>query len=226
MKESDLYPPLKIFLENQGYEVKSEIEHCDVVAIRGDESPLIVELKINFNLTILLQAVDRLKLSDIVYIGLPKGLAVFKKQRKSVIKLVRMLGLGLIIIDPHGKIGAVDVLADPGPYKPRQTKQRTQRLLKEFQGRVGDPNLGGSVSHGGTMTAYRQKALAIAAYLEEHGETKAAVIAKHLEEPKTRNILYDDVYGWFDRLGKGIYSLSPRGVLEFPAWRTKQNELP
>ncbi|GIS89162.1 MAG: hypothetical protein CM1200mP18_18720 [Gammaproteobacteria bacterium] len=32
----------------------------------------------------------------------------------------------------------------------------------------------------GIMTAYRQKALAIAEYLQEHGETKAAVIAQSL----------------------------------------------
>jgi len=220
MRESELYPALKTYLEKQGYEVKSEVEHCDVVAIRKDESPVIIELKVNFNLTILLQAVDRLKLSDTIYIGIPKGLAIFKKQRKAILKLIRLLGLGLIIIDPKGKIGAVEILCDPGPYKPRQIKQRSQRLLKEFQQRVGDPNLGGSVSHGGTMTAYRQKALAIAAYLQENGETKASVIAKALEEPKTRNILYDNVYGWFDRLGKGIYVLSPRGMTELPSWST------
>jgi hypothetical protein len=68
------------------------------------------------------------------------------------------------------------------------------------------------------MTVYRQKALAIAAYLHEHGETKAALVARALSEPKTRVILYDNVYGWFDRLGKGVYRLSPRGESEFPGW--------
>ena len=68
------------------------------------------------------------------------------------------------------------------------------------------------------MTAYRQKALAIAEYLQEHGETKAAVIAQLLAEPKTRAILYNNFYGWFDRLGKGVYALSPRGETEISKW--------
>lgn len=218
MQEVDLYPPLKAYLIKQGYDVKSEILNCDVVAVRGDEAPLIIELKLGLNLTILLQAVDRLKMSHTIYIGVPKGLAVLKKQRKKIIKLIRMLGLGLITIDPKARIGNVDVVCDPGDYKPRQIKKHKQRLLGEFQHRVGDPNQGGSTSRGGIMTAYRQKALAIATYLMEHGETKASVIAKTLEEPKTRAILYDNVYGWFERQGKGIYKMSPRGNSEVTGW--------
>ena len=218
MQEVDLYPPLKAYLVKQGYEVKSEILHCDVVAVRGDEVPLIIELKLGLNLTILLQAVDRLKMSDTIYIGVPKGLAVLKKQRKKIIKLIRMLGLGLIIIDPKARIGNIDVVCDPSDYKPRQIKKHKQRLLKEFQERVGDPNQGGTSTRKGITTAYRQKAIAISAYLLENGATKASMIAQELEEPKTRAILYDNVYGWFDRLGKGIYTLSPRGVSEIPGW--------
>ena len=86
--------------------------------------------------------------------------------------------------------------------------------------RAGDPNAGGSTVRRGIMTAYRQKALAIAEYLQKHGETKAAVIAQLLAEPKTRAILYNNVYGWFDRLGKGVYALSPRGETEISKWLT------
>ncbi|NQT62164.1 MAG: hypothetical protein HQ556_04325 [Candidatus Marinimicrobia bacterium] len=221
MQEIDLYPPLKTYLENQGYEVKSEILNCDVVALRKDEAAIIIELKLSLNLTILLQAVDRLKISNTIYIGVPKGLAVLKKRRKQIVKLMRMLGLGLIVIDPKSRIGNVDVLSDPGEYKPRQVKKQTQRLLREFQERVGDPNRGGSSMQRGIMTAYRQKALAISGYLLEHGATKAAIIAKVLEEPKTRSILYDNVYGWFDRLGQGVYTLSPRGEAELPDWKSR-----
>ena len=218
MREADLYMPLKTYLENQGYEVKSEIDHCDIVAIRNAEPPVIIELKLSINLTILLQAVDRMKLSDTVYIGVPKGLAILKKQRKRVIKLMRMLGLGLLVIEPSAKIGNVDVLCDPGEYKPRQIKRRVKHLLAEFQHRVGDPNLGGTSTQKGIITAYRQKAVAIAQYLNSKGATKAAIVAKALEEPKTRVILYDNVYDWFERLGKGVYDLSPRGKSELSEW--------
>ncbi len=221
MREIDLYPPLKQFLIQQGYEVKGEVQNCDVIAVRGDECVVVVELKLSINLTVVLQAVDRLQITDTVYIGVPKGITVLKKQRKHVVKLLRMLGLGLIVIDPAAAAGGVDVLCDPSGYKPRQVKQRTHRLLGEFMHRVGDPNAGGSSVRRGIMTAYRQKALAIAEYLREHGETKAAIIARSLAEPRTRVILYDNVYGWFDRLGKGVYALSPRGEIEFAQWLTR-----
>jgi hypothetical protein len=218
MREVDLYPPVKAFLSQQGYEVKGEVRDCDVIAVRGDEPMVVVELKLFFNLTIVLQAVDRLQISEVVYIGVPQGLAVLKRQRKKVIKLVRMLGLGLMEIDPDAKIGSVDVLCDPGAYKPRRVNHRANRLLGEFMHLVGDPNVGGSTSRRGKMTAYRQKAIAIASYLGENDETKAAIITAALAEPKTRAILYDNAYGWFDRLGKGVYGLSPRGKIEFLQW--------
>lgn len=49
-RETDLYPPVKAFLEAQGYVVKAEVARCDVVAVRGDEPPVVVELKTRFNL--------------------------------------------------------------------------------------------------------------------------------------------------------------------------------
>ena len=91
--------------------------------------------------------------------------------------------------------------------------------------RAGDPNAGGSTVRRGIMTAYRQKALAIAEYLQEHGETKAAVIAQSLAEPKTRTILYNNVYGWFDQLGKGVYGLTPHGKTEYSKWLTDDHTL-
>ena len=48
--EYQLYEPVKAFLEAQGYEVKAEVSGCDVVAVRGKEPPVVVELKMRFNL--------------------------------------------------------------------------------------------------------------------------------------------------------------------------------
>jgi hypothetical protein len=39
--ETELYLPVKRFLEAQGYAVKAEIGGCDVLAVRGGEPPLI-----------------------------------------------------------------------------------------------------------------------------------------------------------------------------------------
>lgn len=129
-----------------------------------------------------------------------------------------MLGLGLLVIDVQQEANNVEVLFDPGDYKPRKSKRRQERLLAEFTNRVGDPNLGGMAKTKGIMTAYRQQALAIARFLHKQGPSKAAHIAQMLEEPKARNILYRNFYGWFDRVSVGIYELSPRGVLDISLW--------
>jgi hypothetical protein len=218
MKESDLYSPLKSYLESQKYEVKGEVEDCDVLAIRDAEPPLIVELKLSLNLTVVLQAVDRLKLTPSVYIGVPKQCSALKRKYKQVCKLFRLLGVGLITIDPLRKSGGVRILLDPGEYKPRISKHRQVRLLGEFEQRVGDPNLGGSDNQKGIMTAYRQRALIVALFLDKQGPTKASDVAHRTKETTSRDILYRDVYGWFDKVSRGIYELSPRGKREIINW--------
>lgn len=49
MKETDLYPPVKRYLEGPGYTVKGEVDDCDVVAVRRGEEPVVVELKLTLN---------------------------------------------------------------------------------------------------------------------------------------------------------------------------------
>jgi hypothetical protein len=218
MKESDLYPPLKLYLESQNYEIKGEVGNCDVVAIRNVEPPLIVELKLSLNITVILQAVDRLTLTSIVYIGVPRQCSALKRKYKQLFKLFKMLGIGLITIDPLRQSGGVKVLLDPGEYKPRISKHRQARLLGEFEKRVGDPNLGGSDSRDGIMTAYRQRALKVASFLNDQGPTKASEVARQTEDADARDILYRDVYGWFDKISRGIYGLSPRGRREILTW--------
>ena len=224
MKESDLYLPLKRFLESQNYEVKGEVQNCDVLAVRGEEVPVVVELKLSFNLNVVLQAVERLSLTPKVYIGIPRRCGILNRRRRQIIKLLRMLGLGLVAVDPDLETGSVEVLLDPGEYKPRKSKRRQERLLGEFMRRVGDPNLGGTEKRKGIMTAYRQRAVAIGRFLDKDGPTKASCIAETLREPKARDILYRDVYGWFERESFGVCKLSPRGKREIPHWEGKAED--
>ena len=49
MKETDLYLPVKAWLEGQGFEVKAEVGAVDVMACREGEDPVIVELKVGFH---------------------------------------------------------------------------------------------------------------------------------------------------------------------------------
>lgn len=203
MKETDLYPTVKRFLERQGYVVKSEINGCDIVAVRELEAPVIVELKTGFTLALLLQGIDRLSLTDKVYLAIaePK-----RAVRNDLVKLCRRVGLGLLTV--RGQ--SVEAVADPVPYQPRPNKKRQTRLLKEFTTRSGDPNVGGSTRQP-LMTAYRQDALRIAHHISGHGPSKPAHIAKATQVDRAGTILLDNVYLWFERESRGIYVLSEKG---------------
>ena len=94
-RETDLYPPIKAFLEEQGYVVKSEVGAADVVAVRGAEPPVIVELKLGFSLALVHQCVARLKVSDDVYMAVARGRGRrFQTALKQMTTLCRRLGLG------------------------------------------------------------------------------------------------------------------------------------
>lgn len=209
--ETDLYHPVKSLLEDQGYEVKGEIGDADVVGYRAGEDPVIIELKTNFSLSLFHQAIERLTLTDTVYIAVPRGSgAAAWRAIRSNIKLCRRLGLGLMTV--RLKDGFVEIYADPGPYSPRKSKKKKSALLDEFQRRVGDPNEGGSSTRQGRMTAYRQDALRCLAFLDAEGPSKASDVATATDVPKARQIMYDDHYGWFQRTGKGVYALTESGV--------------
>jgi hypothetical protein len=216
--EEDLYAPVKAFFEGQDYEVKAEVNGCDVVAQRDGEPMVIVELKTGFTLPLVLQGVDRLALSERVYLAVavaakPAANSLWRRERRGILKLCRRLGLGLLAVHEAAGSNAplVEPLLDPLPYKPRPNKRRTGLLAREFAHRVGDPNTGG-VRRRPIVTAYRQAALRCAAHLHEHGPTKASEVAKGTAVAKAGRIFGDDVYGWFERIERGIYTLSPKGT--------------
>jgi hypothetical protein len=203
MAETDLYAPVKRFLEAQGYDAKGEIGACDIVALRGQEPPVIVELKSRFSLKLVLQGVDRQAMSDAVYLAVA---APKRRETADIVKLCRRLGLGLLVVS-----GAfVEALADPAPYQPRRDKRRVGLLLKEFAHRVGDPTHGGAARRKPMMTAYRQDALRCARRLAA-GPTKLATLRAETGVARAAGILRDDVYGWFVRVERGVYTLSPKG---------------
>jgi hypothetical protein len=208
--ETALYPPLKAFLERQGYVVRGEVHGCDLVARRAGEVPVIVELKLRFTLSLLLQGVDRLALSPLVYLAVPRPKARIRGLRpdaKRVRKLCRRLGLGLILI---GGRGAVEVIEDPVPYRPRQAKRRSSLLLGEFERRRGDFNVGGS-RRTPVVTAYREDALRCVRALAAAGPMRLAELRVASGVATAAPILQRNVYRWFERVGRGTYGLTDAG---------------
>ncbi|GAB5374210.1 MAG: hypothetical protein AcusKO_06720 [Acuticoccus sp.] len=98
-RETELYAPVKAFLEGQGFAVKGEVADADVVACREDDPPVIVELKAGFSLTLLHQAVARLAVTDAVYVCVPRrGGRVAMRALKNNTRLCRRLGIGVMTV--------------------------------------------------------------------------------------------------------------------------------
>jgi len=215
MRETELYAPVKDYLEGQGYEVKAEVDGCDVVARRGDEPLVIVELKVTLNLELFLHGIDRQKVSDAVYVAVPddrrtKTRTLLHRSQREVLRLVKLLGLGLIVVQFRARSTKVDVLVDPAPYQPRKSTRKQRRLLREFEVLRADYNVGGS--RGARVTAYRQDALACVMYLKTEGVKKPAEIRDATGVSRAARIVYDNHYGWFERLGPAKYQVSEKGV--------------
>jgi hypothetical protein len=212
--ETALYPPVKRFLETLGFSVKGEVGGCDVVALKGDDPPIVVicELKQAFNLELLLQAVDRAGACDEVWVA--ARLSARGKGRESDARyrnLCRRLGFGMLAVTTSG---AVEVLVTPPTSAPRRNPKKRSRLVTEHQRRKGDPVLGGS-TRAPIMTAYRQQALACASALSQ-GPRRVRDLRPEI--PDAPKILLHNVYGWFDRTERGVYTLTEAGHAALRRW--------
>src|SRR4051812_2619813 len=160
--ETSLYLPVKRFLERLGYQVKGEIGGCDLVGVHQDGTVVVIgELKLRFNLDLLLQAVDRGPACEEVWLGVRVSGRNGRERDPRVRKLCGLLGFGLLGVTQAGQ---VEILVPIGPWRPRRDPRRRSRLVEEHQRRRGDPTRGGSAKMP-IMTAYRQHALACAATL-------------------------------------------------------------
>ena len=212
--ETALYPPVKRFLERLGFTVKGEIGGCDLVALKGGDPPIVVicELKLSFNLELLLQAVDRAGACDEVWLA--ARLSARGKGRESDARyrnLCRRLGFGMLAVTSSGD---VEVIVKPPTTAPRRDPKKRSRLVAEHQRRKGDPVLGGS-TRAPIMTAYRQQALACASALSA-GPRRVRDLRPEI--PDAPKILLHNVYGWFDRAERGVYVLTEAGRAALTRW--------
>lgn len=225
--ETDLYSPIKAYFEQRGFVVKAEVRHCDLVGIRSDlDEPLIVEMKKTFNLSLLLQGMQRLKLSPIVYLAVERNRnkrGAVNQRWGELTALCSQLGLGLMTVTFYKtKAPLIDVLCEPArrpegstpgaaPSSSRKGGIRRQRLMREFDGRSGDFNVGGSTGKP-LVTAYREKALRVASSLRAEGEASPATLAQLANVASAASILQKNYYGWFERIRRGKYGLTIKGI--------------
>jgi len=214
--EKDLYKPVKEYFESLGYMVKSEVKGCDVVAVKDDKL-VITELKLSLNLDVILQAVQRQRMTEIVYIAVPVPKKYFSKKFKSICTLLKRLEIGLILVYIKKEISYVRVEHECKSYKSNVItptgKKKKKRLEEEFHKRHGDNNTGG-VNRQKLVTAYRENALLIAGLMKIHGPLTAKQLKMLGANDNTYSIIYTNVYGWFNKEGKGVYSLTETGLKE------------
>lgn len=213
--ETSLYLPVKSFLEQAGYTVKGEIGGCDLVGLSDEDPPVVVvcELKLSFNLELILQAVDRASVADEVWIaGRVSAKGKGRESDKRYRDLCRRLGIGMLGVGDNGTVNVIVASVSP---MPRTNPKRRSRLMREHQKRKGDPVIGGS-TRTPQMTAYRQQALGCAAALAA-GPLKVRDIRASV--PEAGKILQANVYGWFERVERGVYGLTPAGQEALERWQ-------
>lgn len=215
--ETELYEPVRKYFTKKGFSVNGEVNHCDVTALKGDEL-VIIELKLNLNIDLLVQAAQRQRITDLVYIAIPKP----KYSRRSkkwhdICHLIKRLELGLILVTFSNGRTSMEVAISPEPFDRKKSMQRSKpkkkKILDEISGRNGDYNIGGS-SKTKILTAYKEKCIHIAALLNEYGPQSPKGLREMGTGEKTLSILGKNYYGWFLKLGRGSYSISEKGKLE------------
>ncbi|MGM0903721.1 MAG: DUF2161 domain-containing phosphodiesterase [Bacillota bacterium] len=222
LQEVDLYKPIQKYFVREGFKVYGEVRDCDIAAVKDDDL-VIIELKLTLSVDLLIQAAKRQKLSDQVYIAIPRPKGrLNSRQWADKCHLVKRLELGLIVVSFSGNTARAEILFHPTAMNRRQIKAQNKRkritLMKEIEGRSSDFNVGGS-SRTKIMTAYKENCIQIACYLEQFGSLSPKSLVEMGTGKKTSSILTKNYYGWFERIKRGTYIISDKGkaeVKEYP----------
>lgn len=218
LRESDLYGPVRQYLEGLGYQVKGEVKSCDIAALRDGEL-IVVELKRGFTLELIYQALDRQRVADGVYVAVPLPKRGYRAPHmRDMEKLCRRLELGLILVG-FTSAGApqVDVAVHPREARPpRRDSRRRQAVIREHQGRTGSANTGG-VTRRKILTAYKEQSLRAADILRRNGPLRAEEVKAQGGGEGIAAILGRNVLGWFSREQepggrKYLYRVSEKGL--------------
>ncbi len=217
MREADLYPHLKAWLEANGYEAHAEVGGCDIAARKGGDLVLI-EMKKSINLDLLLQIVQRQRAQASVYAAVPAPRLHDRRWRR-LERLLKRLEAGLLLVHMESALPRVEVAFHPVEFARVKRGAETRAILREMAGRSFSVNVGGGTRRK-LMTAYRESALAVAAALEAVGPCAPKALREYGAPEKAGDIVRGNVYGWFERLGKALYALTPAGraALEEPEY--------
>ncbi len=95
-RETDLYQPIRDYLIENGYTVRSEVINCDITAVKDDDL-IVIELKRSANIELLIQATERQRITDSVYVAIPTPKTKGSRWR-GIKRVLRMLEVGLMVV--------------------------------------------------------------------------------------------------------------------------------
>lgn len=222
--EVDLYKPIQKHFANQGFDVYGEVHDCDLVAEKEGEL-IIVELKLNLTVELLIQATKRQRLTDLVYIAIPKPKYKIKSKKwHDLCHLIKKLELGLIVVSFLKSGHKMEVIISPVPFDRKKSLQskKKKRILEEIKGRNVENNVGGSHKTK-IMTAYKENSIHIACCLERYGPLSPKTLRQMGTGDKTLPILNKNYYGWFEKVARGIYIISEAGKKELKEYTSVVN---
>lgn len=208
--EADLFLPIKQYFTDLGFLVQGEVKNCDIVCLKNKKL-VTIELKKSFNLKLLYQAFERKSFSDYVYIAIITPKNFRKKDVKNMINILKTLNIGLITVSLNSPLKKVQIVFDPSANKVSNYKKRNL-VLKEFTNRNLDTNVGGSCTKTPILTAYKENSIKLACILDILKKSTPANLKKISGVENSYSILYQNHFNYFQKVDRGVYSLSKIGV--------------
>ena len=208
-RENDLYNPVKTLFENNGYVVQAEVNNCDVMCVK-DSQIIVIELKKEFNLKLVYQAIERQNITNSVFVCITRPKNCKRDTLwKNMTNLLKRLNLGLILVSMDSDLKKAEIIFEPKEMKVKKNK-KAQKALNEFSSRSGHYNSGG-VNKTKIITSYREKSIKLACTLENKTYLSLKELKQLGFDEKVGRILNDNYYGWFEKVKRGYYCLSNKG---------------
>lgn len=251
MKEIELFPPVKLWLEHLGFEVQGEIGDMDVYACRffcGKEdtlstppssrlrTPLPSSSSADISAASTLTIAVELKLKPCLDLILQAVERISSadmvyiafpenKKAREIKKLCDMLGIGIleIIYSPHSDVTFVREFLPALHSKRRLNNHSKRKLIEEFRSRRVRNAVGGT--NGKVLTAYRQQATAIAFFMLREGDVSLGMLRERgVVQPE--KYVYANHYGWFEKTERrGYYRLTEFGRQDILCYNQYRSEL-
>lgn len=216
-KETELHAPIEKWLVDKGCFVKAEVRDIDLIGILNEDIIVAVELKKRLNLEVINQAVQRQKIADLTYIAVEHDYKTFNSSRFTLtVDTIKKLQIGLLTVNFRAEDPEVyEVVKAPLLSKDKMSKKverERNNVIKEFHKRqIEGLNVGGS-NRVKIMTGYRESCLRLAWIIRQEGELSTKEIRETKPEIKGfLPMLNQNHYGWFERVSRGVYTVSDKG---------------